>query len=149
MAEQRGLARRPTYSGDARVCSAFGLEIPDCSLAMRRNDLPVGTAVAVEPLAGSSFVVGSVPSPGALIVGPTPDQRATFPPALTPLQIGDDLRFWDPVTSATASGPIDVCVTIPDADQNGFYDGATVPLSESRPSRIDAAPWRPRQSLLL
>lgn len=122
---------------DGFVCSSFGPEIPDCTLAMRRNDLPVGADVAVAPLDGFAFVASTVTSPGALVAGPTTVQRAAFPPVFTALQIGEDRRFWDLVTSAGIVGPLGVCIDYPDADDDGFYDGA-FRLSERRLSVMQA-----------
>lgn len=107
------------------VCLALA-DAPDCEFEMRRNDVPVGSNVTVEPRAGTTVTFQTVTAPGTVSVMPLTEPEASVPAGFqvyapdAPVPI-----FYDVETTATFSGLATTCFAYPDANDDGVIDGTS------------------------
>lgn len=108
---------------DGTFCSVLSAATPDCTLEMRRNDVPVGSDVQVAPTSLLALAFDTVTSAGIVAAFEDTAVLGTFPTGFRVYQRGGAPLFWNVTTTATTAGPIGVCFTYPDADGDGVVDG--------------------------
>ena len=97
-----------------------------CSQEMRRNDVPVGSNVSVQPIAGVSLTFATVTGAGYALVKPLSAVASALPPGIE--QVGSPHALS---STATASGLTTVCATYADANGDGFVDDEPGPVAAS------------------
>jgi hypothetical protein len=109
------------YRPDGSVC----LDIPDtldCQFDMRRNEVAVGSNVAVSPRSGATVTFASVVLPGRAAVVPLTTPSATVPPSYTVVGEGGLPLYYDVKTTAVWSGAVELCLAYGDANDDGLVD---------------------------
>jgi hypothetical protein len=97
---------------------------PECLFEARRNDVAVGTNVAVEPRSGTTVRFDTVSAPGTVSVTPLTAPDGNVPAGFRVYAPDADVPiFYDIHTTATVSGPIESCFAYPDANDDGVVDG--------------------------
>jgi hypothetical protein len=101
--------------------------IPPCTLVMLRAGVAAsGSPQTVEPVPDVQITFSATSGGGNVLVSENVDPAAAVPPNF---QIAQGF-FYEIETTATPSGPVEVCLPYPDADQNGVVDGSNPVLLE-------------------
>src|SRR5262245_25835687 len=97
-----------------------------CSHEMRRNDVPVGSNVSVQPITGVTLTFATVTGAGYALVKPLSAGASELPEGIE--AVGSRYALS---ATATASGLVTVCATYVDANDDGFVDDEPGPIAAS------------------
>jgi cysteine-rich repeat protein/probable HAF family extracellular repeat protein len=114
------------FSSAPGNCGTYALT---AAFVMRRNNVPVGTAVGVQPRDGSTVRFDTVSAAGEAGVVTVTSPTAALPTNFT---LSDGLTYADVLTDAGIAGTITTCLPYADANDDGFVDGTSPPMPEGQ-----------------